>query len=128
MFHQQSNNYCEIQHEHFERRVVLVGKGGLIFFSTFLWSPENGWTVLHLPCKGPQFCFPPAPTSPGCSSYSGIPTSTSLSWVVCQSESLSRAKCLHFQHTASLLVGRCDMSRPVTLCNSNKMSYIYIDE
>ena len=93
MFHQQWDDYCEIQHEHLERMVVLFAEGGLIFSPTFLRSPENGWTVLHLPCQGPQFRFPPAPTSPGCSSYSGTPTSTSLIWVVCQSESLSRTNC-----------------------------------
>jgi len=41
MFHQQSDNYCEIQHEHLERRVVLVGKGGLISFSPHFCGPQK---------------------------------------------------------------------------------------
>lgn len=41
MFHQQSDSYFEIRHEHFERRVVLVGKGDLIFFPPHSYGPQK---------------------------------------------------------------------------------------
>jgi len=50
----------------------------------------------------------------------------SVGW--CVNQSLSRAKCPTVSALPVFLLVDSDMSKPVTLCNSNKISYIYIGE
>jgi len=74
---------CERQHYVTENYVVFVD-GGAWFLLTPLKAPVNGWTVLCLPCGGPQFEFPlelaPHYLTSSISPSSDSSTSTSSNW------------------------------------------------
>jgi len=73
--------------------LLFVERRDLIFL-TPLGAQANGWTDLCLPCVGAHFQSPPSLVPGSVSSSSATLTSTSLSWLLHTSESLSMENCL----------------------------------
>lgn len=96
---------CEIHYD-IENYAVFVD-GGAWFLLTPLKAPVNGWTVLCLPCGGPQFKFLPelAPHYPTASfsPSSDSSTSTSASWC-CIHQNQCPQKTCNFGSTTFLFI------------------------